>query len=174
MSKKSMVGRAVLAFSILLNAGLGVWVYDLTTDVDPREVLRTSSGSERRDLLYKGLYDVVDLKVGMTKEEVAAVLGLPDNTDRTHVWYWYCCADDPSGVPKGASWRDMYFSCPGPYLLFDRRGQLITPHLRTLDEPWTGYYHATGETLSREELQEILGPNPNWNVVTQPSPPTEE
>lgn len=93
---------------------------------------------------------------GMTKSEVKAVLGEPDNKDNEIVWMW---GETPGGQTN--TWLDMSFE-DGLFLVF-QNGKVVTPLLKnTESNPWESLSSFTG--ITKEEAEKILGPRPK--IVT--------
>lgn len=65
----------------------------------------------------------------MSKEEVVAIVGRPDNADADQVWMWVF----PRTTNGFASqqWREMYRRSQGQlFLVFDERHRLVGPMLK--------------------------------------------
>jgi hypothetical protein len=88
----------------------------------------------------------------MTKADVKAILGEPDNKDNEIVWMW-----GETATSQTNTWLDMSFE-HGLFLLF-QNGKVVTPLLKnTESNPWENLSSFTGCT--KEKAEEILGPRP--------------
>lgn len=81
---------------------------------------REGPGSER----FQALRQLGEkVKIGMTQEEVGAILGRPDNGDCKYVWYWVIHARE--GFQRGESWAEIEKkSDGGVYVFFDADGHV--------------------------------------------------
>ncbi|HOF18278.1 MAG TPA: hypothetical protein PK082_05155 [Phycisphaerae bacterium] len=118
-----------------------------------RKKIDSASGLKRAYALHeqKG-----HLAAGMSKEQVAFIMGLPDNADPRYVWMW----GQNRQSAQGKRWREIWRQPFLAYLLFDEQGRLLWPEFVKPDPP--------------EELYTRLheGP-PDENVLRQLKMPEE-
>lgn len=124
-------------------------------DVYLRRRIRVASG-ESRIVAVRNLSK--QLRIGMSKADVKAVMGVMDNPDADDVWIW---GDrSVSLVPRNDDhwWYTDYFDRAAYFVVF-RHGHLVTPLLkRTGGDPWEALQQFAG--LSMHEAEGTLGPRP--------------
>lgn len=117
----------------------------------------------------------LELQLGMQKEVVERLLGLPDNRDNEYVWYW-CC--DLASREQYDTWGDLdrYGKGLKAFILFDAKGKLLFPGiLKGVGEsPWDTYWGFLADGSGRFTLNEakkytesLLGSDPYADIMIQ-------
>ncbi len=90
------------------------------------------------------------LQEGMSKQEVANLIGKPHNVDNDVVWMWLSMPPD-----EQQPFRNM-FTAPGRFVLFDAEGKLATLAIKNVEShPWEAYQHAF--KVTRHTAEQVLG-----------------
>jgi hypothetical protein len=95
------------------------------------------------------------LKMGMSKDEVMALVGPPQNADSEYIWFW---SSKPSPFPK-PTWIDLYYEFPiQRYFLVFYEGKLKTPLLVAGKENvWATFSWASDGKVTVKEAETIIG-----------------
>jgi hypothetical protein len=123
--------------------------------------VRTAAG-ENRLRAVRALSD--DLRIGMSKSEVRAIIGCVDNPEKDDVWMWGC---SKSRVPRSGErwWYDDFFDNAALFMVF-RDGRLVTPLLKSTEsDPWDALRSFTGS--SEREADVALGSRPIFSKANE-------
>lgn len=126
----------VLGFKI----GSGEW----SDDYSFRKVcflkwqFRNARGIERIELIQRVIGNG-QLKEGDSKEEVAAVVGTPDNDSGSMIWMW-----GESGR-KVRLWQEIFGNESAVFLVFSKEGKLLTRDAVKGDDPYNMEQWAEGK-----------------------------
>jgi len=145
--------RVLLAiFLILLACLIGVAMFCSSRQS------RKESGTRLLNLVRLSSH----LRTGMSKRQVADLLGSPDCAQEGPVWVWV--ASPPASRTRSLPpWQEAIKS-PALFVVFDD-GRLATSILKTAESnPWEAYASLPGRSL--EDALRLLGPRPH--VVSAP------
>lgn len=95
------------------------------------------------------------LEIGMYKDEVAAIIGYPNNLDNETIWVY-----TDNHKKKLENWRNIYTKrgVSGYFLLFLDKKLLVKPLRFVETSPW--YEFAMNSSLTEEQIESLIGAPP--------------
>jgi len=120
-------------------------------------MLKNTKPSEKCSVINE-TYHLLDFRPGMTKKEVAEIIGDPQNRDNEYVWVWSC--GSAGEIINENYWFDVFRSS-GFYLVFYQE-KLVNYISNTHEsDPWDDL-HNIG--LDEQTVNKLIGPPPPWAV----------
>ena len=146
---KYVIGLLVLIISFVL-------LYKPVKEWHQMRSLIKIENNERYALINE-LYPLLSnkIKVGMSKDEVKSIIGLPQNLDNEYVWVW---TSKPNATTNSKDWILLSINEEGYFLVF-YENRLLAPLLKLAEaNPWEIMKQSLD--ISKEQIYKMIGENP--------------